>query len=30
MQIKGEGLIGLGRAPENGAPGTIRFTCEEV
>ncbi len=29
MQLKGEGLIGLGRAPEHGAPGTIRYSCEE-
>jgi class 3 adenylate cyclase len=29
MQIKGEGLIGLGRTPEAGSPQTIRFRCEE-
>lgn len=29
MQIKGEGLIGLGRVPEPGSPLTIRFVCEE-
>jgi len=29
MQIKGEGLIGLGRTPEDGSPQTIRFRCEE-
>jgi len=30
LQIKGQGMIGLGRLPEQGAPQTIRFTCEEV
>lgn len=30
MQIKGEGLIGLGRMPEQGAPQTIRFICEDA
>lgn len=29
MQLKGEGLIGLGRAPESGSQQTLRFTCEE-
>ena len=29
MQIKGEGLIGLGRTPELGSPQTIRYRCEE-
>jgi adenylate cyclase len=29
MQLKGEGMIGLGRAPENGSPLTVRFACEE-
>lgn len=29
MQIKGEGMIGLGRTPEDGSPQTIRFRCEE-
>ncbi|MCP5360577.1 MAG: adenylate/guanylate cyclase domain-containing protein [Sinobacteraceae bacterium] len=29
MQIKGEGMIGLGRAPEADSPLTIRFRCEE-
>ena len=29
MQIKGEGLIGLGKVPETGSPQTIRFVCEE-
>jgi len=30
VQIKGEGLIGLGRVPEADNPQTIRFTCEPV
>jgi len=30
LQIKGQGMIGLGRLPEQGSPQTIRFTCEEV
>ena len=30
LQIKGQGMIGLGRLPEQGAPQTIGFTCEEV
>lgn len=30
MQIKGEGLIGLGRVPEADSPLTIRFVCEEA
>jgi class 3 adenylate cyclase len=29
MQLKGEGMIGLGRMPEHGSPQTIRFVCEE-
>jgi len=29
MQLKGEGMIGLGRAPEGGSPLTVRFACEE-
>ena len=29
LAIVGEGLIGLGRAPERDAPQTIRFVCEE-
>lgn len=29
MQIKGEGMIGLGRMPEPNSPQTIRFICEE-
>jgi hypothetical protein len=30
LQLKGQGMIGLGRLPEQGAPQTIRFNCEEV
>lgn len=30
LQIKGQGMIGLGRLPEAGSPQTIRFNCEEV
>lgn len=30
MQIKGEGMIGLGKVPEQDAPQTIRFSCEET
>ncbi len=29
MQIKGEGLIGLGKTPETGSPLAIRYSCEE-
>ena len=29
LQIKGQGMIGLGRLPEQGSPQTIRFNCEE-
>ncbi|TLY58071.1 MAG: adenylate/guanylate cyclase domain-containing protein [Gammaproteobacteria bacterium] len=29
LQIKGEGMIGLGRLPEQDSPQTIRFSCEE-
>ena len=29
MQLKGEGLIGLGRVPELDSPQTIRYICEE-
>lgn len=29
LQIKGQGMIGLGRLPEQGSPTTIRFSCEE-
>ena len=30
LQIKGQGMIGLGRLPEQGSPQTIRFNCEET
>ena len=30
LQIKGHGMIGLGRLPEQGSPQTIRFNCEEA
>jgi class 3 adenylate cyclase len=30
LQIKGQGMIGLGRLPEQGSPQTIRFNSEEV
>ena len=30
LQLKGRGLIGLGRVPEPGSPHTIHFTCEEI
>ena len=29
MQLKGVGLIGLGKVPETDAPQTLRFVCEE-
>ncbi len=29
MQIKGEGLIGLGKVPDSNSPQSIRFVCEE-
>jgi class 3 adenylate cyclase len=29
LQIRGQGMIGLGRLPEHGSPQTIRFSCEE-
>jgi len=29
MQLKGEGMIGLGKAPEGDSPQTIRYFCEE-
>jgi adenylate cyclase len=29
MQIRGQGLIGLGKAPETSSQQVIRFTCEE-
>jgi adenylate cyclase len=30
MQLKGEGMIGLGKVPEGDSPQTIRFVCEEI
>jgi adenylate cyclase len=30
MQLKGEGMIGLGKVPEGDSPQTIRFACEEI
>jgi hypothetical protein len=30
LQLKGQGMIGLGRRPKQGAPHTILFTCDEV
>ncbi len=30
LQIKGQGMIGLGRLPEQGAPQTIGYSCEEI
>ena len=30
LQLKGQGMIGLGRLPEQGSPQTIRFNCEEA
>ena len=30
LQIRGQGMIGLGRLPEQGSPQTIRFSCEET
>ena len=29
MQLKGDGMIGLGKAPEGDAPQTIRYVCED-
>jgi hypothetical protein len=29
MQLKGEGLIGFGRVPENNSSLTVRYVCEE-
>lgn len=29
MQLKGEGMIGLGRVPESGSSLTLRYVCEE-
>jgi len=30
LQLKGQGMIGLGRRPTQDSPVTIRFSCEEV
>jgi hypothetical protein len=30
MQLKGSGLIGLGKVPEAQSPQTIRFVCEDA
>ncbi len=30
LQLRGQGMIGLGRRPRHGSPGIVRFTCEEV
>src|SRR5215471_12030004 len=30
LQLKGEGMIGLGCPPEHGSQHTIHFTCEEI
>jgi pSer/pThr/pTyr-binding forkhead associated (FHA) protein len=30
LQLKGEGMIGLGCLPEQGSQHTIYFTCEEI
>jgi hypothetical protein len=30
LQLKGHGMIGLGRLPEQSSPHTILFTCEEI
>jgi hypothetical protein len=30
LQLKGQGMIGLGRRPKQGAPHTLFFTCEEL
>ena len=30
LQLKGEGMIGLGCLPERGSQHTIHFTCEEI
>jgi FHA domain len=30
LQLKGQGMIGLGRRPVQGAPHTLRFSCEEL
>jgi adenylate cyclase len=30
LELKGQGMIGLGRVAELGSPHTILFTCEEI
>jgi hypothetical protein len=30
VQLKGEGMIGLGKVPESDSPQTIRYLCEPV
>jgi len=30
LQLKGQGMIGLGRLPEQNSSHTIQFTCEEI
>jgi hypothetical protein len=30
LQLKGQGMIGLGCVPEQGSQHTIHFTCEEI
>ena len=30
LQLKGQGMIGLGCLPEQGSQHTIHFTCEEI
>jgi adenylate cyclase len=30
LELKGQGMIGLGRVPEQGSQHTIQFTCEEI
>ena len=30
LQLKGEGMIGLGKLPESDSVQTIRFVCEET
>jgi class 3 adenylate cyclase len=30
LQIKGQGMIGLGKLPDGDSPQTIRFICEEI
>jgi adenylate cyclase len=30
LQIKGRGMLGLGRVPERGSPHTLSFICEQI